>query len=226
MLGEQGFGPDSIPPAGLKVLIRRNGNLSTGGTATDVTDRVHPDVAARAIDAARVVGLDIAGVDVVALDISRPLDSQKGAIVEVNAGPGLRMHLEPSAGQPRAVGEAIIALLFPPHENGRIPTVAVTGVRGKTTTARLIAGIWQSTGKVVGLTCSEGVYINNRRIETRDTSELQRARSVLINPRVEAAVFETAHGGILREGLGFDRCDVGVVTNIGLLQGFHAKLGR
>jgi cyanophycin synthetase len=215
VVAEQGYTPDSVPPAGETVLIRRNGNLSTGGTATDVTDRVHPDVAARAIDAARVVGLDIAGVDVVALDISKPLESQNAAIVEVNAGPGLRMHLEPSAGQPRAVGEAIISLLFPPHETGRIPTVAVTGVNGKTTTTRLIAHILRATGKLVGMTCTDGIYIGKRRIESRDCSGPQSARAVHINPRVEAAVFETARGGILREGLGFDQCDVGVVTNIG-----------
>src|SRR5262249_54152463 len=126
VLAEQGYTPDSVPPAGARVLIRRNGNLSTGGTATDVTDRVHPDVAAGAVDAGRVIGLDIAGVDVVVEDISRPLEAQRGAVVEVNAGPGLRMHLEPSAGKPRPVGEAIIDMLFPGRQSGRIPVVAVT----------------------------------------------------------------------------------------------------
>src|SRR5579875_145213 len=141
VLAEQGYTPDSVPPAGQRVLIRRNGNHSTGGTATDVTDRVHPEIAARAVEAAHVVGLDIAGVDVVATDISKPLEEQRGAVVEVNAGPGLRMHLEPSAGQPRPVGEAIVNMLFPQGETGRIPLIAVTGVNGKTTTTRLLAHI-------------------------------------------------------------------------------------
>jgi len=215
VLGEQGFTPDSVPPAGKVVLIRRNGNLSTGGTATDVTDRVHPEVAARAIDAARMVGLDIAGVDIVALDIGRPLEEQRAAIVEVNAGPGLRMHIQPSAGKGRAVGEAIVDMLFPPESNGRIPLVAITGVNGKTTTTRLIAHILRGCHKTVGMTCTDGLFINDRRIESRDCSGPQSARAVLMNPQVDAAVFETARGGILREGLGYDRSHVGVVTNIG-----------
>jgi cyanophycin synthetase len=238
VLGEQGYAPESVPPAGVRVLIRRNGNLSTGGTATDVTDRVHPEVAARAVDAARAVGLDIAGVDVVALDIGRPLEPQRGAVVEVNAGPGLRMHLEPSTGEPRPVGEAIVEMLFPlvsggvvsgerpgplttyhspltTHHAGRIPIVAVTGVNGKTTTTRLLAHLLRTAGKVVGMTCTDGTYLDGRRTEARDCSGPRSARAVLLNPRVEAAVFETARGGILREGLGFDHCNVAVVTNIG-----------
>lgn len=222
VLGEQGFTPDSIPLADTRVLVRRNANLSTGGTATDVTDRVHPDLAAAAVDAARAVGLDVAGVDVVACDVRRPLAEQGGAIVEVNAGPGLRMHLEPSAGSPRPVGEAIVASLFPPGETGRIPVAAVTGVNGKTTTARLLAHLLRTAGRYVGLTCTDGIYLNGRRIETRDCSGPHSARSVLLNPRVEAAVLETARGGILREGLGFDRCVVAVVTNVG--QGDHLGL--
>jgi len=215
VLAEQGYTPDSVPPAGARVLIRRNGNLSTGGTATDVTDQVHPEIAARAVDAARVVGLDIIGVDVVATDISRPLESQAGAVVEVNAGPGLRMHLEPSAGKPRPVGEAIVGLLFPDGETGRIPVVAVTGVNGKTTTTRLIAHLLGQADRVVGMTCTDGIYIGGRCINTHDCSGPRSARAVLLNPRVGAAVLETARGGILRGGLGFDLCDVAVVTNIG-----------
>jgi cyanophycin synthetase len=215
VLAEQGFTPESVPPAGTRVLIRRNGNLSTGGTATDVTDRVHPEVAARAVDAARAVGLDIAGVDVVTLDIGRPLEGQGGAVVEVNAGPGLRMHLEPSAGKPRPVGEAIVTMLYPEGQTGRIPLAAVTGVNGKTTTTRLLAHLWREDGKCVGMTCTDGMYIDGRRIEKKDCSGPRSARAVLLNPRVEAAVLETARGGILREGLGFDHCDVAVVTNIG-----------
>jgi len=215
VLSDQGMTPDSIPAPGQTVLIRRNGNLSTGGTATDVTDRVHPEVAERAVDAARVVGLDIAGVDVVALDIGRPLEEQKGVIVEVNAGPGLRMHLDPSAGRPRPVGEAIVSLLFGQGETGRIPTVAVAGMSGRTATTHLIAHILKGTGKVVGMTCSDGIYIGDRRIGSRDCTGPRSARSVLINPQVGAVVLETGWGEIRQEGLGFDQCDVGVVTHIG-----------
>lgn len=222
VLADAGFTPESVPTAGQVVLIRRNGNLSTGGTAVDVTDEVHPLVAAQAVDAARVIGLDIAGVDVIVEDISRPLGEQGGAVVEVNAGPGLRMHLQPSEGKSRPVGEAIIDLLYPDGQTGRIPLVAVTGVNGKTTTTRLITHILSLTGRTVGMTCTDGIYISGRRIDGGDCSGPQSARSVLLHPGVEAAVLETARGGILREGLGFDQCDVAVVTNIG--EGDHLGL--
>jgi cyanophycin synthetase len=222
VLAEQGFSADSVVPVGVKVLIRRNANLSTGGTATDVTDDVHPEIARRAVDAVRMVGLDIAGVDVVARDISRPLREQGGAVIEVNAGPGLRMHLRPSHGSSRPVGRAIVDMMFPEMQTGRIPIVAVTGVNGKTTTTRLISHIIGSTGKRVGMTCTDGIYVAGERIEDGDCSGPQSARSVLMNPLVDAAVFETARGGILREGLGFDRCDIAVVTNIG--EGDHLGL--
>jgi cyanophycin synthetase len=215
VLADQGYAPESIPPAGTMVLVRRNANLSTGGTAIDVTERVHPVVAASAIDAAKIVGLDVAGVDVVAQDISRPLSEQGGVIVEVNAAPGLRMHLNPSVGISRPVGEAIVETLFPQGEDGRIPIVAVTGVNGKTTTTRFIAHVLRGTGKTVGMTCTDGIFVNDRRIDSGDCSGPQSARSILINPSVDMAVFETARGGILREGLAFDYCDVAVVTNIG-----------
>jgi cyanophycin synthetase len=215
VLAEQHLSPEAIPAAGTTVLIRRNANLSTGGTAADVTDLVHPEVAARAIEAARIVGLDVAGVDVVALDIGRPLEEQRAVIVEVNASPGLRMHIEPSLGTPRPVGEAIVASMFPEGQNGRIPVVGVTGTNGKTTTTRFIAHLVQKTGRRVGMTCTDGIFVNGRRIDTGDCSGPQSARAVLLNPMVDAAVLETARGGILREGLGFDRCDVAVVTNIG-----------
>jgi cyanophycin synthetase len=215
VVAEQGFTPDSIPSTGTKVLIRRNANLSTGGTATDVTDFVHPENARRAVDAVRMVGLDIAGVDVIARDISRPLREQNGAVIEINAGPGLRMHLSPSKGTPKPVGREIVDMMFPETHNGRIPIVAVTGVNGKTTTTRLLAHIVASTGKKVGMACTDGVYFAGERIDEGDCSGPQSARSILMNPQVEVAVLETARGGILREGLGFDKCDIAVVTNIG-----------
>jgi cyanophycin synthetase len=214
VLADQGISPTDVPAVGDKVLIRRNGNLSTGGTATDVTDLVHPEVAARAVEAARVVGLDVAGVDVIALDIRRPLEEQGGGVVEVNAAPGLRMHVEPSIGKPRPVGEAVVASLFPARQSGRIPIVSITGTNGKTTTTRFIAHLFRSQGYCVGMTSTDGIFIDGRRIDTGDCSGPQSARAVLMNPRVEAAVLETARGGILREGLGFDQCDVAVVTNI------------
>lgn len=214
-LAEQALAVDSVPAAGQLVLLRRNSNLSTGGSATDVTDIVHHDVAARAIDAVRMVGLDVAGVDVVATDISIPLEAQGAVIVEVNAAPGLRMHLEPCYGKGRPVGEAIVNMMFPPGASGRIPIVSVTGVNGKTTTTRLVAHLFRQQGLRVGMTCTDGVYVDDRRIDTEDCSGPRSARSVLANPVVDAAVLETARGGILREGLGYDYADVAVVTNIG-----------
>lgn len=222
VLADQNLTPGSIPAAGQAVLIRRNANLSTGGTATDVTDLIHPNMAEQMVDAARVIGLDIAGIDVVCQDISRPLEEQHGVVVEVNAGPGLRMHLEPSSGKGRPVGEAIIDMMFAAEDQARIPIVTVTGTNGKTTTTRMIANILMATGKQVGFTCTDGIYIGQRRVDTGDCSGPKSATAVLMNPRVEAAVFETARGGILREGLAFDRCDVAVVTNIG--EGDHLGL--
>ena len=222
VLTDQGLAPDSVPETGRIVLIRRNANLSTGGTAEDVTDRVHPEVASRCVEAARMVGLDVAGLDVVALDIGRPLEEQGGVIVEVNAAPGLRMHLEPSKGMPRAVGRDILDSMFPEGQNGRIPVVAVTGTNGKTTVTRFVAHLARTAGRTVGMTCTEGVYVDDRRIETGDCSGPASAASILMNPAVDLAVLETARGGILRAGLAFDRCDVAVVTNIG--EGDHLGL--
>ena len=224
VLADQGYACDSVPPAGTSILIRRNGNLSTGGTAIDMTERVHPQVAARAVDAARMIGLDIAGVDVVAPDISAPLEEQSGVVVEVNAAPGLRMHVQPSVGVSRPVGEAIVSMLFPNGDDGRIPIAAVTGTNGKTTTTRFIAYILRGTSMRVGMTCTDGIYIDGRRIDTSDCAGPRSSRAVLMNPTVDAAVFETARGGIIREGLGFDRCDVAVVTNIG--EGDHLGLNE
>jgi cyanophycin synthetase len=215
-LAKHGYTVDSIPAKGTLVALRNNANLSTGGTATDVTDDVHPEMAARAVEAAQTVGLDICGVDLVCETVILPLEEQGGGIVEVNAAPGLRMHLQPSYGKGRPVGEAIIANMFANGDDGRIPVVAVTGTNGKTTTARLIAHILEKNRYRVGLTSTDGVYVNHQRIDTGDCSGPRSARNVLLHPDVDAAVFETARGGILREGLGFDRCDVAVVTNIGV----------
>jgi len=222
VLASQGYTPDSIPPAGQRVLIRRNANLSSGGTATDVTDFVHPELAARAVEAAKAVGLDICGIDVIARDLGQPLETQGGVVVEVNAGPGLRMHLAPSSGTPRPVGDAIVDMMFGEGRTGRIPIVAVTGVNGKTTTTRLAAHIFRSLGRHVGMTNTEGIYYDGRRIESGDCSGPQSAQKVLANPLVDVAVLETARGGVLRAGLGFDRCDVAIVTNVG--EGDHLGL--
>jgi len=214
-LANQGFTAESVPLKGQRVNLRNNANLSTGGSATDVTDDVHPDVAARAIAAAHMVGLDICGVDVVSDSILRPLEEQGGGMVEVNAAPGLRMHLAPSFGKGRPVGEAIISMLFKNGNTGRIPVVAVTGTNGKTTTVRLISHLLKTNGLRVGMTNTDGVYVDGQCIDTGDCSGPKSARSVLLHPDVDAAVLETARGGVLREGLAFDRCDVAVVTNVG-----------
>ncbi len=221
-LAAQDLTPDSVPAKGQRVILRNNANLSTGGSATDVTDDVHPDVAARAVEAAQMIGLHICGVDLVCESVLRPIEEQGGGFVEVNAAPGLRMHLAPSYGKPRAIGAAMVAQVFAPGQDGRIPVVAVTGTNGKTTTARLIAHLFTAHGLRVGMTNTDGVYVNGRQIDSGDCSGPKSARNVLLHPEVDAAVFETARGGILREGLGFDRCQVAVVTNIG--EGDHLGL--
>lgn len=212
-LERQGYTVDSIPPDGATVVVQRNDNLSI-----DVTDQVHPSIAAHAVLAVQIVGLDVAGLDVVVEDISRPLESQGGVVVEVNAGPGLLMHLRPSVGTPQPVGEAIVESLFPGGQtggqNGRIPIVCVTGTNGKTVVTRLVSRMLRATGRVVGTVCTDGIFVDGRTIEGGDCSGPRSARKVLLNPLVEAGVFEAGRGGILREGLGFDRCDVAVVTNI------------
>jgi cyanophycin synthetase len=215
VLAAQGLTPDSVPAEGARVLLRDNANLSTGGTASDLTDRVHPAVAERAVEAAQTVGLDIAGVDILAEDIGRPLEEQGGAVVEVNAGPGLRMHLEPSAGQPRPVGESIVDLLFPSREDGRIPLVAVTGVAGRGLVARLVARILGGTGVLVGLASGDGLFVGERRVRPGPCTGPAHARALLLHPRLEAAVVEADRDSIRWEGLGFDRCLVGVVSDLG-----------
>ncbi|MCU0966807.1 MAG: cyanophycin synthetase, partial [Burkholderiaceae bacterium] len=218
----QGLEPVSVPAKGRRVMLRHNANLSTGGSATDVTDDVHPEVAARAVAAAQMVGLHICGVDVVCESVLRPLEEQRGGVVEVNAAPGLRMHLTPSYGKGRNVGEAIIGHLYGPGDDGRVPVVAVTGTNGKTTVTRLVAHLMATAGLRVGMTNTDGAYVQGRQIDSGDCSGPRSARNVLAHPDVDAAVFETARGGILREGLGFDRCSVAVVTNIG--EGDHLGL--
>jgi cyanophycin synthetase len=180
-----------------------------------VTDQLHPEVADRAVEAARVVGLAIAGIDVVAAEVSRPLEEQGGAVVAVVPRPDLALHLRPAVGAARPVADAVVAHLFPDDRTGRIPVVAVTGVNGKTTTTRLTAHLLARAGYRVGMTCTEGIFVGPRRVASGDCSGPASAGWVLQNPHVEAAVLETARGGILRAGLGFDRCDVAVVTNIG-----------
>ncbi|QEA13358.1 cyanophycin synthetase [Comamonas flocculans] len=214
-LANEGMTPESVPAQGQRVVLRHNANLSTGGSATDVTDDVHPDIAARAVDAAQTIGLHICGVDVICESMLRPLEEQGGGIVEVNAAPGLRMHLSPSFGKPRNVGVPMIDALFPPGEDGRIPVVAVTGTNGKTTTTRLIAHLCSAHGWTTAMTNTDGVYVGGHQIDSGDCSGPKSARNALAHPDTEAAVLECARGGILREGLGFDQCQVAVVTNIG-----------
>jgi cyanophycin synthetase len=215
-LKDQGLNAQSVPGKGVRVILRNNANLSTGGTATDVTDDVHPEVAARAIAAAQMVGLDVCGVDIVCESVLRPLEDQCGGVVEVNAAPGLRMHLQPSYGKGRDVGKAIMSMLYAPGDDGRIPVIAVTGTNGKTTTVRLTAHLLRTHGLRVGMTNTDGVYVQGRQIDSGDCSGPRSARNVLMHPHVDAAVLETARGGMLREGLAFDRCSVAVVTNIGM----------
>ncbi|SHI64424.1 cyanophycin synthetase [Desulfofundulus thermosubterraneus] len=213
-LDRQGLTPRDVPGKGQVVYLRDNANLSTGGTAIDVTEQVHPANARLAVRVARLTGLDVAGIDVVVEDIGRPLEEQGGAVIEVNAAPGLRMHTHPVEGLPREVGAAIVDHLFPPGVPCRIPIVAVTGTNGKTTTTRMIGAILARAGLVVGMATSDGIYIDGRRVLAGDTTGPVSARLVLAEPEIDAAVLETARGGILRAGLGYEGSDVGVVTNI------------
>jgi cyanophycin synthetase len=204
----------SVPTLGQQVVLRPTANISTGGTAIDRTDVIHPENVAVAERAAKVIGLDIAGIDFISPDISKPVSETGGGIIEVNAGPGFRMHLQPSVGQPRNVARPVLDLLYPGDAQSRIPIFAITGTNGKSTTARMLGHILQKSGLSVGLTSTTGVYINGRRIIEGDCSGPQSARMVLREPSVDAAVLETARGGILREGLGFEACDVGAVLNV------------
>ena len=216
-LERQGLTAYSIPLENQKVLIQPNGNV-----AFDVTDEVHPSIAEAAALAARIVGLDIAGVDLVAEDISRPLEEQRGAIIEVNASPGLLAHLKPAEGKARPVGTAIIANLFAPEESGRIPVIGVAGTRGTSLIARLIASVVHVSGKHTGVACSQGLYLDQRQVVSTDCIKWEASQRLLLNRSLETAVFETNARMILAEGLAYDKCQVAVVTD---MDG-HAELGE
>lgn len=214
LLEQQGYRLDSIPKSGQICYLKATANLSTGGIAIDRTDEIHPENIWIAERAAQIIGLDIAGIDITAPDISRPLREVDGVIVEVNAAPGLRMHIQPNEGKPRNVAAPILDMLFPPGTSAQIPITAITGTNGKTTTTRLIAHIMKQTKKVVGYTTTDGTYIGEFLAEAGDNTGPQSAALILNDPTVEIAVLEAARGGILRSGLGFNRCDVGVVLNV------------
>lgn len=205
----QGYTADSVLAKDIAVVVQRNGNV-----ACDVTELVHPEVAAQAALAARVVGLDIAGIDIVAEDISQPLTAQQGAIVEVNAGPGLLMHLKPAEGKPQPVGKAIVDSLFAENESGRIPIVGISGSSGKTLVARILARLIHLNGQHVGLACTDGLFMGERQIEISNSATWVAAQKLLMNRQTEVAVIENSVRTILTEGLGYDRCQVGIITSI------------
>jgi cyanophycin synthetase len=214
LVASQGFALDDVPPEGRQVLLVATGNMSTGGISIDRTWEAHEDNVEIAEEAARVVGLDVAGIDFLAPDITLPVRETGGAIVEVNAAPGFRMHTHPTEGEPQYVAKPVIDALFPPGTPSRIPIIAVTGSNGKTTTTRMIAHIFRGLGRKIGMTSTDGVYIDERLVKRVDASGPKSAQMVLQNPRVDMAVFEVARGGILREGLGYGRNEVGVVLNV------------
>jgi cyanophycin synthetase len=222
IVAEQGFGLEDVPPAGSLVKLALTGNLSTGGTSIDRTMEAHPDNVEIAETAALVVGLDIAGIDFICPDITEPVRETGGGIVEVNAAPGFRMHTHPTEGEPQYVAKPVLDLLFPPGAPARIPIVAVTGTNGKTTTVRMIAHVFKLMGRRVGMTSTDGIVIDGRLTKKGDMSGPKSAQMVLQNPTVDMAVFEVARGGIVREGLGYDRNDVAVVTNV---TGDHLGIG-
>ncbi len=214
LVAEQGFGMDGVPPQGTTVKLTLTGNMSTGGISIDRTLEAHPDNIEIAEEAARVVGLDVAGIDFISPDIAEPVRETGGAICEVNAAPGFRMHTHPTVGDPQFVAKPVVDSLFPPGSPSRIPVVAVTGTNGKTTTSRMIAHVFKGMGRKVGMTSTDGIVIDERLVIRADASGPKSARMVLQNPRVDFAVFEVARGGILREGLGYQRNDVAVVLNV------------
>jgi cyanophycin synthetase len=214
LLAKSGLTPESVPEAGRTVYLRDTANLSTGGTAVDRTDDIHPDNATIARRAARAIGLDVCGIDFMAPDIAKSVHETGGGIVEVNAAPGFRMHLQPSEGRPRNVARPVLDMLFPKGAPTRIPILAITGTNGKSTTSRMIGRVLRTQGLTVGITSTTGIYINDERIVEADASGPWSAGVVLRDPTVDVAVLETARGGILRAGLGFPECDVGLVTNV------------
>ncbi len=214
ILKENELTPESIVKSGEYVKLKNTANLSTGGTAEDVTDLVHPSNVFMAERISKIIDLDICGIDIMAETLTKPIENTGGAVLEVNAGPGFRMHLQPSSGLPRNVASSVVDMLFPPGEDSRIPIIAVTGTNGKTTTTRLIAHIAKMKGKKVGYTTTDGVYIQNRLLMKGDCTGPASAEFVLKDPTVNYAVLESARGGLLRAGLGFKKCDIGVVTNV------------
>jgi cyanophycin synthetase len=214
MLARKGYTRESVPADGEQVFLRSTGNLSTGGTATDMTDLVHPDNIEMAVRAVKAIGLDVGGVDFLSSDITESYKEIGGAICEVNAAPGFRMHMAPSEGRPRDVGGAVMDMLFPPGSPCRIPIAAVTGTNGKTTTARMLAHIQKLAGHHVGLTSTDGVYIDGQRTVAGDMTGPLATRMVLSDPSVDVAVLEIARGGLLRAGMGVRHCDVGAVLNV------------
>jgi len=214
MLDDQGYTLHTVPQKGERVLLKPTANLSTGGTSTDVTDEVHPANIFMFERIAKIIGLDICGIDIMATDLRSPITENGGAVLEVNAAPGFRMHIDPAEGIPRNVAEPVVEMLFPRGSAGRIPIIAVTGTNGKTTTTRITAHIAKSAGKKVGYTTSDGVYIQNQMMMKGDCTGPVSSSFVLKDPTVDFAVLECARGGILKSGLAFRHCDVAIVTNV------------
>lgn len=214
MLKEKGYTLETIPPAGELVLLKPTANLSTGGTSTDVTDEVHPSNIFMCERISQIIGLDICGIDIMAPDLRLPINENGGAVLEVNAAPGFRMHLDPAVGLPRNVAEPVIDMLFPKGSAGRIPIIAITGTNGKTTTTRITAHIAKSAGYKVGYTTSDGVYIQNQLMMKGDCTGPVSSTFVLRDPTVDFAVLECARGGILKSGLAFQHCDIAIITNV------------
>jgi cyanophycin synthetase len=214
ILKEKNYSLDTVLPFGEELFLKKTANISTGGTSTDVTDEVHQCNVFMAERIARIVGLDICGIDIVAKDVSSPITKKTGAVIEVNAAPGFRMHLCPSHGKPRNVAAPVMDMLFPEEKPSRIPVVAVSGTNGKTTTVRLVAHIAKYAGHSVGYTTTDGIYIQDHLIEKGDCTGPQSTETVLMDPTIDFAVLECARGGLLRAGLGFDHCDIAIITNV------------